>query len=51
MRAYSFPDRPNRLPGDHAACLECQVESDYLLNYEPGDTTILMRTGTNSDIL
>ena len=41
----------NRLPGDHAACQKCQVDSDCLLIYEPGDTTILMRTGTNSDVL
>ena len=50
-RAHSFPDRPNRLPGDYAGCLECHIESDWLLIYEPGDTTILMRTGTNSDII
>ena len=35
---------------DYSGCLECHIESDWLLIWEPGDTIILMRTGTHSDI-
>ena len=43
--------RPHLLSGEYAGLLECHIESDWLLVWEPGEEVIvLVRMGAHSDI-
>ena len=48
--ALSARYRLHQLSGEYAGCLECHIEPDWLLIWEPGETLLLLRTGTHSDL-
>lgn len=54
MRGEDIPKeyRPHKLAGQYKGCMECHVESDYLLIWKDEETGIvyLVRLGSHSEL-
>ena len=41
---------PHSLVGNYAGCMECHIESDFLLIWQDRDEVYLMRLGSHSEL-